>query len=203
MYSTRLDNKEYRYLPTCIINETDVTILDTYFDTGAKYTCYYAKDINNKLCEDDFKDVSCLFLNGFTDEAVCLKFYPYKVTQFVLGNVSLENQTIWVTFDKHITDNVVGMDIISKVTFLQYGNKKELHLFKDEHELKNYVDTLVDTLIDTPVDAVSYHKYFTYGCGVYYINYDDKLVYFNSRDIMNDTGGKYITLGSHKCYLIE
>ena len=45
---------------------------------------------------------------------------------------------IWVTFDDRITDSVVGMDVLSRVTRLGIANDNKELFFKDTQELFEY-----------------------------------------------------------------
>ena len=60
MYSTKFDS-ELRYVVTCITNQTAVRVVETIVDTGAKYTCYRASFIDDRLKEMLILK-SCIFL---------------------------------------------------------------------------------------------------------------------------------------------
>ena len=69
-----------------------------------------------------------------------MKFYEYTVKQFTIGTIDIGERAIWITFDSRISDNVLGMDILKSVAYLQYENSNELIFFKDRQELKAYVE---------------------------------------------------------------
>ena len=64
MYSTKFDS-ELRYVVTCITNQTAVRVVETIVDTGAKYTCYRASFIDDRLKEDDMKNNASINIGGF------------------------------------------------------------------------------------------------------------------------------------------
>ncbi len=116
--------------------------MDTIVDTGAMYTCYKADQFNEDLNESQFHDSECKYIGGFVkaypaDGAV--KFYSYKVKQFTIGTIDIGTRNIWITFDKRINDNVLGMDLLKAVAYLQYENSEELLFFKNKDELKAFV----------------------------------------------------------------
>ena len=113
-------------------------------DTGAKYTCYYAKALDSSLRENQFNNSPTKYLSGFIDNGnnkmSVVKYYQYQVSQFTIGNIDLGKQMVWVTFDARAMDSIIGMDILQQVSFLQYANTKEIHFFQSESELQIYVN---------------------------------------------------------------
>lgn len=131
-----------RYVVTCILNQDGISLLDTIVDTGAMYTCYRADQVGEELSEDQFCDGESKSIGGFVDGqnvVNAVKFYKYDVKQFAVGTIDLGSTSIWITFDERVSDNVLGMDILNKVAFLQYDNSDELLLFADKAELQKYV----------------------------------------------------------------
>ena len=142
MYSTRFDD-ELRYVVTCITNRDAVRVVETIVDTGAKYTCYRASFIDDELREEDLGTNQSVEIGGFVsaDEPINkVRFYRYPLRQFTIGSIDLGKRDIWITFDGRVKDNVLGMDILKSVSFMQYADTRELHFFTDEDELKSFVE---------------------------------------------------------------
>ena len=118
MYSTRLKVDSDRYIARCIVNDRGPRVVDFVVDTGAKYTCCNASSISGKLQEEQFKDADTKLLGGIIAGSA-LKVYKYHVEQFTIGTIDLGSQNIWITFDKRATDDVLGMDILKQVYFMQ------------------------------------------------------------------------------------
>lgn len=141
VFSTASDRS--RYTVTCIINQGDVSVVDTIVDTGAICTCYKAEQISDTLKEESFIGGEYRFLGGFVDGQDgfnAVKFYKLNVKQFTIGTIDLGARSVWITFDKRISDNVLGMDILRGVSFLQYDRQDEICFFKDREELRDYVN---------------------------------------------------------------
>lgn len=142
MYSTRFDD-ELRYIVTCITNQSVVRMIETIVDTGAKYTCYRASFIDDHLTESDVSESPYVDIGGFVDgdkRKNAVRFYRFPVKQFTIGNIDLGGRDIWITFDERVKDNVLGMDILQSICFLQYSDSKELVFFTDRDEMKGYVN---------------------------------------------------------------
>lgn len=145
MYSTRFEN-EQRYIVTCITNQTTVRVIETIVDSGAKHTCYRASFVDDALTEESLAGNPHIDIGGFIDGDQIkntVRFYRFPVKQFTIGNIDLGARDIWVTFDKRVKDNVLGIDILQAVCLLQYDNEKELYFFKDRMELKSFVVSTV------------------------------------------------------------
>ena len=141
MYSTSC-NSDLRYIVTCITNDGKISLLDTIVDMGARRTCYQARLIDSSLSESQFVGKPYKLIGGFiggreVKNTVC--FYEYRLQQFTIGNIDMGEQTIWITFDDRIQDNVLGMDILHSVCMLQYADENELYFFNDKSELKSFV----------------------------------------------------------------
>lgn len=135
MYSTKLRNNRYNIMCLAVFN--NISKLVMCVDTGAMYTCCSYNDIDENLCESDFGDSDCKYLGGFV-EGTAMKFYRYKLKQFTVGNIDLGSQDIWITFDDRVSDSVVGVDILSKVTFLHIKDSSKLLFFSSVEELYNF-----------------------------------------------------------------
>lgn len=179
-----------RYVPTCIVNHSIVKPIDSIIDTGAMFTCYFAKVLDKNLTENLFENSEYKIISGFVDTQINSKFYKYKVKQFTIGNIDLGSQVIWITFDNRITDNIVGMDILSQVTFLQYANTNIMYFFKDKKEL------------DTFVSDVIIRKCYKCNNGMLSVVLSHTYFYFTPNNIKKDNNGSYIMIGKQKCYLI-
>lgn len=114
------------------------------YDTGAQQTCMPAMAIDPKLSEEDFKDADTITVggiikdeSGYTDNNTLI-CYRMPVRDFYLGNIHITGVDIWVTFDERITDSVVGMDILSRVTRLGIALSGRELFFKDIGEMIDY-----------------------------------------------------------------
>ena len=140
MFSTSFQGS-LRYIVVCIANSRIVKLIDTIVDTGAVYTCYMAHTIDPELTEEDFKGNNYKDFGGFVDgKNRMVRFYQYHLKQFTIGNIDMGEQDIWITFDKRISDNVLGMDILQAVDFLQFRNTGRICFFSNEKELVEYVE---------------------------------------------------------------
>ena len=46
---------------------------------------------------------------------------------------------IWVTFDENSTDNVLGFDILQKLSFYFSNNDKKMRIFKSYKDMQDYM----------------------------------------------------------------
>lgn len=176
-----------------------LSLVKTIVDTGAMRTCYVARLVNADLKESDFKNkpkiTLCGFIKGKNSKEeknesgiVC---YAYSVKQFKLGSIDLGNQTIWVTFDERVTDNVIGLDILNKVSFLQYGNTNTLSFFSSKTELNAYTAGTIQRKLNSTKDNK-----------VFYVEFDSMNCYFNKSKIKKSKEGRrYIMIGNTVCFL--
>ena len=134
VYSTKLRNDTGRYVAKCIVNRNGPRVVDFVVDTGAKYTCCSALSIDSRIEESGIGDAETKILGGIIAGSV-LKVYKYHVDQFTIGTVDMGEQDIWITFDDRATDDVLGMDILQKVFFLQDADKRKILFSKDKCEL--------------------------------------------------------------------
>ncbi len=121
VYSTQYED-ELRYVVTCITNQRSIRLIETIVDTGAKYTCYQAAFIDDTLVEKDMMDQQSMDIGGFVDgdeRKNTVRFYRYPVKQFTIGSIDVGARDVWITFDKRVKDNVLGLDILQSVSFLQ------------------------------------------------------------------------------------
>lgn len=135
MYSTKLVKNRFKIICIALVNQ--VSGLELVVDTGARYTCCNYKFIDTSLREDDFVNCEKKELTGFV-KGKSLIFYKYHVRQFTIGNIDIGSQDIWITFDDLIGDAVLGMDLLSKISFLHIENISKLLFFKDTAELYQF-----------------------------------------------------------------
>ena len=134
MYSTRLRNDTQRYVAKCIINQSGPKVIDFVVDTGARYTCCSSLNISTRLDEQDFHNTETKTLGGIV-AGYAIKVYKYHVEQFTIGTIDMGAQDIWITFDQRTTDDVLGMDILKQVYFLQDMIANRLIFSKEKSKL--------------------------------------------------------------------
>lgn len=139
MYNTRLSDN--RYTVTCISVINNTKILHFVVDTGAMYTCCNSKYIDTKLTEQSLTDCEIKYIGGFNneDKKNPIKIYRYHLDQFTIGNIDLGERDIWITFENRVDDNVLGMDLLQHVTYLQLADAGSISFFNDRGELLDYV----------------------------------------------------------------
>ena len=128
MYSTKLKNN--RYIVRCIRMAENVKVVRFIVDTGAQYSCANYSLIDDTMREEDFYDCDTKNIRGVI-EGDSVKLYKYRLKQFTIGNINMGEQDIWITFDKRVTDTVLGMDILKQITFIADSFKKEIHFCKN------------------------------------------------------------------------
>lgn len=134
VYSTKLTSDTKRYIAKCIVNKNGPKVVDFVVDTGAKYTCCSFLSVDTKLKEADFFEKESKFLGGIISGET-IKVYKYNAAQFTIGSVNLGSKDIWITFDERVSDDVLGMDNLSTVNFLQDASKGELCFSNNMDEL--------------------------------------------------------------------
>ena len=127
MYSTRL--RDDRYYVHCVTVLNRPKVMQFLFDTGAKYTCCSFRALDDDLKEEDFSDALTKDLGGFVAGSA-MRFYQCQLKQFSIGTIDLGRQSIWITFDKRISDSVLGMDIIKDIAFKNSPGDHVLYLEK-------------------------------------------------------------------------
>ena len=137
MFSTKL-NDSFRYIVPCIVL-TDIPVINSFVaDTGAKYTCCSIFNINPGYPESDFENSEYKIIGGIVHGGT-IKYYRFNVKQFTIGNLNMKSQDIWVTFDERATDDVLGMDILKQVYFLNDKKNNSLIFAYDTNELIEYI----------------------------------------------------------------
>lgn len=138
MYTVKV--KDDRMIVTCIYNDVinEPAIFKAVFDTGAKYTVIRASSISDELCEENFVNNECKYLSGVVS-GVIFKIYKVHLKQMTLHKIDIKEQDIWITFDDSVGNDILGMDVISKVAFY-YDNKLQcMNVFEDISDLRHYI----------------------------------------------------------------
>ena len=137
MYSvTATDN---RVMIQCNFIKPHFVRCSAVYDTGAQSTIITALVIDPTLTEDDFKDVETINIGGLIDSnKVSIKGYKMHINDFYLGNIHITGVDVYVTFDERVTDNIVGMDVLSRVTRLGIEYSNQEIFFKNTQEMIDY-----------------------------------------------------------------
>lgn len=139
MFSTSFHDS-LRYIVVCLTIHHTIKAVETIIDTGAIYTCYMAHSIDPEMTESDVSDHIHKDFGGFVDgKNRVVRFYQYPLKQFTIGNIDMGAQNVWITFDKRISDNVLGMDILQSIDFLQFRDTGRISFFQNKAELAEYV----------------------------------------------------------------
>lgn len=101
-------------------------------DTGACFSTCSSVFLNPYWKESDFAGMDYTFFGGYTNKTLQSKHYRYHLDKFAVGNIKLESRDIWVTFDPNIDINLLGMDILQDISFLQIAKAGKLVFFKDK-----------------------------------------------------------------------
>lgn len=136
MYNTRLKNN--RYMMNCITMLNNPQVVEFVVDTGAIFTCCHYQEIDDSLKEDDFKDAPAKLIGGIVAGSA-IRLYECPLKQMTVGNLDLRDQSIWITFDDRLSDNVLGMDILKQILFSSFPDDRKLVLFQDRNEALQYL----------------------------------------------------------------
>ena len=137
--------EDLRYMTSSIVHNNKTDIIQAIIDTGAKKTCFMAssfKEIELKEGNFDINDsirIKGLVTKDQKDNEVSCIYYRYKVKQITIGNIDLNQQDIWVTFDDRVTDNVLGLDLLCRIGMIQLPNQSNLAIFRDKNELYKFI----------------------------------------------------------------
>lgn len=93
------------------------------------------------MLEKDLKGSEVKLLGGFV-KGLPVKFYRCNLTQFTIGNIDMGEQDIWITFDKRVTDTVLGMDILQQIIFTANPYNKKIYFCKDKNDYNNNFELL-------------------------------------------------------------
>ncbi len=140
MYSANVIEGENRILLQCNYAGDRFVKFSAVYDTGAQYTCVTAPSLSMKLTEKEFNGAETMSAGGLIDsENISAKYYKMHINNFYLGNIHLTGVDVWVTFDEKITDSVVGLDVLRRVTRLGIENSNTELFFKDTEEFIKYI----------------------------------------------------------------
>ena len=128
MYSTNL--KDERFTVDCIGVWKKGRVIQFTVDTGAMFTCCNYTSFDRKICKEDLIHDEVKLLGGFVKGSP-VKFYKFRLKQFTIGNIDMGEQDVWITFDKRVTDTVLGMDILQQVIFTANPYNKRMYFCKD------------------------------------------------------------------------
>ncbi len=136
MYSTSIrDNK---CLVECITVLERVRTIKFIIDTGAMFTCCNYKFLDAHMKEEALKRNETKILGGFV-KGLLVIFYKCNLKQFTIGNIDMGKQDIWITFDKRVTDTVLGMDILKQVMMITNPYNQKIYFCKDAEDYnKNF-----------------------------------------------------------------
>ncbi|MCM1154119.1 MAG: retropepsin-like domain-containing protein [Ruminococcus flavefaciens] len=135
MYSTNIEDD--RCLVDCLMVSNDVSIEKFVIDTGAKFTCCSYQAIDSRLKEEQVSDSEIKLIGGIV-KGEYLKFYKFQLTQFTIGNIDMGMQDIWITFDKRITDIILGMDILKQIVMIMNPYNQTICFCKDVDDYNNF-----------------------------------------------------------------
>ncbi len=119
---------------------------DFIIDTGAPYTSCYYKCVNPMLREQNLVGSYKSSVFGGYVGGVGVVQYLYPVNHFYLGSLDLGKQEVWVTFDKRASANLLGMDLLQQLRFMQCENSKKLLIFRDDNDFIDYLISNVGML---------------------------------------------------------
>lgn len=91
--------------------------------------------IDGSIQEKDFDGCDAKVIRGLI-EGESVKLYKYRLRQFAIGNIDMGEQDIWITFDKRVTDTVLGMDVLQKIIFTVNSYDKRIYFCKDSVDYK-------------------------------------------------------------------
>lgn len=143
MFAARYESGWYTQFCTIIDSDRCLKKCSSFIiDTGAQYTSCNYRSINKNLCEDEFRKCSqamCFtgYVKGHSDAGAI--HYLYRLDQFYVGTIPLGSQNIWITFDQRVNNNLLGLDLLKQVSFVQLGHTDELYFLNNRTELQNIV----------------------------------------------------------------
>ncbi|MDE7477274.1 MAG: retropepsin-like domain-containing protein [Lachnospiraceae bacterium] len=131
MYSTNI--KDNRYLVRCLAVANEISVNNFVVDTGAKITCCNSDFMDENILEKDVAKCEVKLLGGLVKGNV-VKFYRYPLKQFTIGNINMGEQDIWITFDKRVTDIILGMDILKQIIMITNPYNQKIYFCKDAED---------------------------------------------------------------------
>ena len=143
MYNTNANVKDSRYAVRCLSVSDYITSERYVVDTGAVYTCCNYKVVNETLQEKQFENCVFKYFCGIVN-GTAIKFYKYQLKQFTVGNIDMGEQIIWITFDKRVTDIILGMDILRDIILITNPYNKRIYFCKDKEDYIENFELVVD-----------------------------------------------------------
>ena len=104
---------------------------DFIIDTGAPHTSCSFNCVNPSLKEQNLVGNFRSGVFGGYVENVGVVHYLYPVDNFYVGSLDLGKQEVWITFDDRANANLLGLDLLQNLTFLQSRDSKQLLIFRD------------------------------------------------------------------------
>lgn len=131
------------YVQRCCLVDTYVhskayPVYGFIVDTGAPQTvCDYS--CVDQLLSEQVVSMKCksAYFGGYIGYSG-VKHYLYPVEHFYLGNIDLGRQEVWVTFDGNANANLLGLDLLQQLRFMQCKDTKQLLIFKDDADIKAF-----------------------------------------------------------------
>ena len=131
MYSTNL--KDNRYKLNCIAIAKEIRVIKFIVDTGARNTCCNYRVIDKCMQECELRNSETKLIGGLI-KGEAVRFYRYRLKQITIGTINMDAQFIWITFDKRVTDIVLGMDLLKKDIMITNPYNKKVYFCKDAED---------------------------------------------------------------------
>lgn len=129
VYSTSIEKN--RFSVKCLTVSTKNFSLQNFLvDTGAVITCCQYRFLDKNMQEKDVLEYETRIIGGLVSGSN-VKFYRYPLRQFTVGNIDMGKQDIWITFDKRVTDVILGMDILRQIILIMNPYNRKVHFCKD------------------------------------------------------------------------
>lgn len=136
----------------CILDKRNA-VMQFVIDTGASITCCRAKELGINFSEEDFvaNNSNIRYMNGVLKEGdrkkdadrYSIKLYEVKLKRFQVGTlITVENVSVWVTFDRRFYICLMGQDLLERLYYLHLRSTKELYITDNIVDLKQYMDSV-------------------------------------------------------------
>lgn len=142
VYSMNIDNNRVVAKVSLDYNKRYRNVLCVY-DTGAMYTAIQASSLNIPKSHEEIyrgkfeeKLLGGLVKSTYKD-CNFIRYYKVIFKEVAIGNIVLKNIPIWITFMDNVTNDVIGMDIISKL-YTYIGDNKT-HISSNRRDLVNVI----------------------------------------------------------------
>ena len=117
----------------CIAVLDRVRVTKFIVDTGATFTYCNCKIFDSHNDENTLEKNEIKILGGFI-KGLPVSFYKCNLKQFTIGSLNMGRQDRWVTFDKRVTDTVLGMDILKQVIMITNPYNQKIYFCKDAED---------------------------------------------------------------------